>query len=328
MIYKHRSVPKKLIGLNALIPRLHPSQLEAQKAKEDLRNRKAGFGGEQHFDKHLLEFKPRYPHAILHDISLKQNGIYFQMDSVLITPAFILIIEVKNIAGKIIVKSNPTQFIQELPTSERKVLTNPIAELERKQFFLNEWLGQRMIEIPIRGIVAFAYTNELIFESTPETKIAFTTEIPSYLYSLPVQKEIMGKAAIRKLAFELINNHQEYDPFPLTKSMHISPKDILPGVICPVCNARGMHWMRRKWSCQKCNHAGTDYQYAALEDWIYLIDKRITNKEFRNFLLLNDRQVAKRFLARSRLKHEGKGKGSFYVANEVINKQELTLHKK
>ena len=121
MIYKQRSMPKKLIGLNALIPRLHPSHTEMPRIKEEFRIRKAGYGGEQHFDKHLLEFKPRYPHAILHDICLKQNGVYFQMDSILITPELILIIEVKNIAGKIIVKSNPTQFIQESPTRERKV---------------------------------------------------------------------------------------------------------------------------------------------------------------------------------------------------------------
>jgi hypothetical protein len=319
-------MPKKLIGLNALIPRLHPSHTEIPRIREEFRVRKAGYGGEKHFDKHLLDFKPQYPHAILHDICLKQNGVYFQMDSILITPAFILIIEVKNIAGKIIVKSNPTQFIQESPTGERKVLKNPIAELDRKQLFLTEWLRQRKIDIPISGLVAFAFTNELILENVPETKIAFTNEVPTYLYSLPVHKEIMSKDAIRKLAFELKNNHQEYDPFPLTKLMNISSTDILPGVICPACNSRGMQWRHRKWACQKCNHRGSDYQGAALADWIYLINNRITNRDFRNFMLLNDRQVTKRFLARSGLSHEGKGKGSFYIMNEKTIKHESALH--
>ncbi|WP_188006750.1 NERD domain-containing protein [Sporosarcina sp. ANT_H38] len=325
MIYKQRSVPKKLIGLNALLPRLHPSYPEIQRIKEDFRIRKAGYGGEQHSDKHLLEFKPRYPHAILHDICLKQNGVYFQMDSIIITPAFILIIEVKNIAGKIIVKSNPTQFIQESPTAERKVLNNPISQLERKKLFLDDWLKQRKIDIPISGIVAFAFTNELLFENDPPMKIIFTNEVSTYLYSLKVQNEIMSKNAIRQLAFELTNNHQEYDPFPLTKSMRISPTDILPGVICPICSSKGMQWKNRKWACQKCKHIGTDYHVAALEDWIYLIGNRITNRDFRGFMLLNDRQVTARFLARSGLTHKGKGKGSFYVMKEKVNKHELTL---
>ena len=238
------------------------------------------------------------------------------MDSILITPAFIIITEVKNIAGKIIVKSNPTQFIQESPTGERKVLSNPIAELERKQLFLIEWLKQREIDISISGLVAFAFTNELIFENVPETKITFTNEALIYLYSLSVDKEIISKDIIRKLAFELRNNHQEYDPFPLTKLMNISPIDILPGVICPACNTIGMQWKHRKWACQSCNQTGTECHIAALADWICLIGNRITNKEFRRFMLLNDRHVTRRFLARSGLSHEGKGKGSFYVMKE------------
>lgn len=309
-------MPKKLIGLSALMPRLHPSHIDMQRIKEELRIRKAGYNGEGNFDKHLLEFKPHYPHAILHDICLIQNGVYFQMDSILITPAFIIITEVKNIAGKIIVKSNPTQFIQESPTGERKVLSNPIAELERKQLFLIEWLKQREIDISISGLVAFAFTNELIFENVPETKITFTNEALTYLYSLSVDKEIISKDIIRKLAFELRNNHQEYDPFPLTKLMNISPIDILPGVICPACNTIGMQWKHRKWACQSCNQTGTECHIAALADWICLIGNRITNKEFRRFMLLNDRHVTRRFLARSGLSHEGKGKGSFYVMKE------------
>ena len=71
-------MPKKLIGLNALIPRLHPSHTDMQRIKEELRIRKAGYGGEQHFDKHLLEFKPHYPHAILHDVCLKQTAFIFK----------------------------------------------------------------------------------------------------------------------------------------------------------------------------------------------------------------------------------------------------------
>ena len=319
MIYKQRSKPKKLIGLNALIPRLHPSHPEIQKIKDEFWNRKAGFGGEQHLDKHLAEFKPPYPHAILHDICLKQNGIYFQMDSLIITPAFILIIEAKNLAGKIIVKSNPTQFIQESPTGERKVLQNPISELERKQLFLNHWLKQRKIDIPINGIVAFAFSNELNFEHIPETKIVFNYELPTYLYSLPVNNEIISKDAIRKLAIEMKNNHQEYNPFPLSKLMHIPLTDILPGVICPECVTRGMHWKNRKWSCFSCNHSGSNYHTAALEDWTCLINDRITNREFRDFILLNDPSVTKRFLAQSGLIHKGKGKGSFYIMNEKKN---------
>ena len=83
------------------------------KIEERLYNLQAGFAGETQYDKYVTEFKPRYPHAILHDVTLCDDNVFFQMDSILITPAFIVISEVKNIAEKIIVKSNPLQFIKE-----------------------------------------------------------------------------------------------------------------------------------------------------------------------------------------------------------------------
>ena len=55
------------------------------------------------------------------------------MDSLLITPSFIIIFEIKNLAGKITVKSNPTQFIHE--NIERKIIQSPITELETKGDF-------------------------------------------------------------------------------------------------------------------------------------------------------------------------------------------------
>ena len=319
-------MPKQLIGQYALIRRLHPEHNEIPRIKENFYKVKAGFYGERDYDKHLTEYKPRYPHAILHDVCLKQDGVYFQMDSLLVTQAFIVITEVKNFGGKIVVKSNPTQFILEYPTGERKVMKNPIAEIERKKFFLNEWLRQRKIKIPIIGMVALAFTNELIMEHPPETKILFTYEVPSYLRTLPIDVEKLSNDEIKNLAFEFRKNHQEYNPFPMTKTLNMTKSDIIPGVICPACQHRGMHWERRRWRCKKCNHAGSNCHFATLADWKWLISNQLTNSEFRNLTLLQNQQVAKRILARSGLVQGGKGRGSYYVMNEQTITNEITLH--
>lgn len=308
-------MPKKLIGQYALIQRLPPEHGELQKIREHHKNNEAGFSGERDFDKQMLEFKPKYPHAILHDICLKQDGVFFQMDSILITPASIIIFEVKNFGGKIVVKSNPTQFILEYSTGERKVMRSPITELDRKIFFLLEWLKQRKISIPIDGIVSLAFTNELNMEKPPETKVIFTYETPNFLRTLQINKEILGRNEIKKLALELKRNHQEYNPFPMTKTMNIPCTHILSGVICPSCNHRGMHWAKKKWNCRKCGHTGTQNHINALADWTYLIEDKITNKEFRNFTQLQSHHVAKRLLAKSNLTLRGKGSGSYYVKN-------------
>ncbi|MEK3935775.1 nuclease-related domain-containing protein [Sporosarcina sp. FSL W7-1349] len=313
MILKERTMPKNLVGTAALMRRLHPDHAKYQQIRENYRNTKAGFGGESDFDKHMKEFRPNYPYAILHDICLKQDGIYFQMDSILITPAFIVIFEVKNYAGKIWIKSKPTQFIRELPSGERKVMSSPIVELERKQYLLNNWLVQRKINLPIKTIVAFAFTNELMMEEELEIKILFTNEVPNYLRTLPVENEIIRREKIQNLAISVRKHHQEYDPFPMIETMGLAREDILFGVICPSCGCRQMEWIQRKWGCPHCKHASTTCHHDALADWTCLISKRITNKEFREFTFLKNPHVAKRLLLRSGLTKRGERRGAYYV---------------
>ncbi|MEK5039914.1 nuclease-related domain-containing protein [Sporosarcina sp. FSL K6-3457] len=313
MLYKKRKMPNKLKGLISLDKRLPNDHEKRHYISEELYNRKAGYGGEQQYDKCMTEFKPAYPHAILHDVCLKQDGVYFQMDSILITPAFIAISEVKNIAGKIIITSNPTQFIRVLPSGERKVLKSPIVELERKQFFLFNWLKQRSITLPITGVVVFAYNNELVIEQIPETKILFAYEAPSYFRTLPINKDSLTNKDIQNLAFELIKNHQEYTPFPMAITTNIQPAKIKPGVICPQCTQFSMIWEMKKWTCLHCKHTGIHEHKAAIEDWFILINNKLTNREFRYFTQIEDRNVARRLLAKSDLVLQGNRNTAYYA---------------
>ena len=185
MLFKKRSEPLSLLGLQSLIDRLPSNHQQFSIIEEDLRRRKAGYGGELNFDKHINEFRPTYPFALIHDICLLYNGIYFQMDSVLILPDKILIFEIKNLGGKLIVKANPTQFIQE-NKGERKILQSPITELERKMIFLDRWLKERGIDVPLNGMIGLAYTNELFIEEETDVEIYFTHEIPIRLYNMEI----------------------------------------------------------------------------------------------------------------------------------------------
>lgn len=312
MIYKKRSEPLSLLGLQSLVNRLNRNNKLFKSFEEDLRKRKAGFGGETNFDKHMNEFRPSYPHGFLHDVCLKHNGIYFQMDSILIKPDCIVLFEIKNLGGKITVKENPIQFIQDNNTV-RKVIQSPIIELERKKIFLDGWLKERGIAIPIKGMIGLAYTNELYIEGETETEIAFTHELPIILFNSPIEKELLSKHQISKLANEMKNTHQEYNPFPLIKTMQIAPTDIMPGVICPICNFIGMKWNQRKWQCAKCTYNEIDCHLPLLDDWFSLIANKINNRQFRAFSHIEDRSIAKRLLKKSHLTMVGQRSSAFYI---------------
>ncbi|MGG0669567.1 nuclease-related domain-containing protein [Lederbergia citrisecunda] len=312
MLFKKRSEPLSLLGLQSLISRLPNSHQKYAVIEEDLRRRKAGFGGELNFDKHINEFRPTYPFGLLHDICLLYNGIYFQMDSVLIQPDEIIIFEIKNLGGKLTVKANPTQFIQEIK-EDRKVIQSPITELERKMIFIGRWLKDKGIDVPIKGMVGLAYTNELFIEEETNIEILFTHEIPIRLYNMIIGQNLLSRNRIREIGRIMVDSHQEYNPFPLTKTLSIATEDIITGVICPECNRKGMKWRSKKWHCPGCLHSDVDCHLPLLDDWFYLMDNRITNRQFRSFSGVEYQPIAKRLLKNSGLVLNGNRRSAFYT---------------
>lgn len=321
MIIKHRKRSQEIEGLMALERRLKQDNQNRQRIKEKLYNLEAGYGGEFQYDKYLTEFKPRYAHAILHDVTLLHDNIYFQMDSLLITPALIIISEVKNIAEKIVVKSNPLQFIKEYPTGERIPLRNPITEVERKIYLLENWLLERNVKIPIKGLVAFAYNNEIRIEEKPNMDIMFTYDVTAHLRSMTINRQILSDTEIRSLAYEINNNHKEFNPFPMIKRFDIHPSEITPGVICGECQKFSMKWENRKWKCRYCGKHGKDEHIAAIEDWFMLIKTTMTNREFRYFTKLDCRHVAKHLLGNGPTSLIGQGRYAHYEYLVDRNKQ-------
>lgn len=315
MIYKERAIPLKLKGLQSLIQRLSSDHPFCLKVQEEIRKRAAGFSGEEHFDKYISDFRPTYPYALLKDISLQHAGVYFQIDALLITPSIILIFEIKNLAGKIVVKSNPTQFIQEHDGIH--VIRNPIVELERKEIFLSQWTKERGVNVPVRGIVALAYNNEISIMEEPSRMVVSNQEVPILLYKTEIKREILNSSKIMQLANLFVEEHREYNPFPLAQTMKILPGEIATGVICGECGFRGMRWKERKWICPDCLLVASDSHQFLLNEWFMLMDSKITNRDFRRFAHVKDLHVAKRLLRKSDLVMKGHFKTAYYIKETI-----------
>ncbi|GKV66245.1 MULTISPECIES: nuclease-related domain-containing protein [unclassified Sporosarcina] len=312
MIYKTREMPRVMIGQHALLKRLPSAHPKYEKVRMDFYNGKAGFGGEKEFDYHLREFVPCYPHAILHDLYLKYDQFYFQIDSLLITPSVIVLFEIKNIAGKLHIKQNPTQFIRESAAGERTVLRSPIEELERKKYFLRNWLAQRKVDIPIIDYVVFAYHNELNIENMEAHRIVFSYEVPNKLRALEMDTAILNERQVQHLASELAKSHRVFDPLPMKQKYDLASEELMTGVTCQVCDRFSMQWRMRTWQCQTCGYKDPLCHLNTLQEWLCIEGGQVTNQQFRQFSRISSRHTAKRLLTNEFTELHGKNRTSTY----------------
>mgnify|MGYP002508041714 CR=1 FL=1 len=307
MLYKPRKQPQIITGLKSLLKRLDYQHPVYSVAAEHLRRNEAGFSGEQFFDKKIRDFKPNIPHALIHDLCLNVNGIFFQIASLLITPDAITIFEVKNFAGKLTIKNDPTQFIL-----GNTVISNPITEVERKEILLNKWLQIRDVSLPIRGMVALAFNNELQISGPLSHTVLPAQEIPILLYRLEIKQHAISTQNIQTLANMFVNAHITYNPFPLIQHYDFTFNDLKTGVFCPSCAQLGMIRARRSWSCLQCNYDDRNAHLATLADWFMLMGPNITNQQFRTFANIQRSGTSKRLLQRAYLEKIGHTKNTSY----------------
>lgn len=98
---KPRDNPTHLLRMEALSRRLILNHKHKQVVDHLARSLRAGYNGEKSLD-FTLGFLPKDQFHILHNVRIKDEHGYFQIDTLIASPHFALIIEVKNIYGSII----------------------------------------------------------------------------------------------------------------------------------------------------------------------------------------------------------------------------------
>jgi len=141
MTQNARPRPLRLRQVEALCNRLHPKHPKRLEIEKERSIRRAGYRGELNVDYHLSFLPPKHPYTIIKDFRLK-NLHNFQIDTLLISPYFSLIIEVKNITGNLHIDPHTKQLIQ----NHEQNYSNPIEQANRHQKQLREWLANQKVK--------------------------------------------------------------------------------------------------------------------------------------------------------------------------------------
>jgi hypothetical protein len=319
LLLKDRSIPLKILENEALLPRLIPFHEMKPLIELDLKKRKAGFKGEKAVDYHL-SFLTDKKYWLFHDIRLPLDPHYFQIDTLLLTPYYALIIEVKNISG--IIKIDPqikqcTRIYKDI----KEGFIDPISQAKRQKHFLQKWLSLYKIPpMPIEYLVVISNPSTTIeYTSRPETGSSYLNIIHSQnvidrIIELNQFYQINSQSdkTLKKIKKLILTDHQNA-PSNCLKTYNLTKNDILPGVRCEHCGHLPLRRISKSWKCDQCSMLSPNSDLKAISDYFLLIDNKMTNQELRRFLCLPSRKVATFILQKSGLVPNGEGKGTFYT---------------
>ncbi|MED1468829.1 nuclease-related domain-containing protein [Bacillus salipaludis] len=263
MIVKERTIPLKILILAAILRRLPLSHAKYQQILDELGRRQAGYEGEKSLDFYYREL-PKQKYLIFHDLNLPDGDYNCQIDTLLLTPEFILIIDVKNMSGKLIFDTENEQFIQ-IKGEEEKGYSDPIAQAERHHEYIKKLLAANHLPpVPVVYLVvisnsyaSYVITGKNAYKIKPKVckgdiMLKRIQDLEG-IYTTP----ILPVKDLRKLSRLLLKMNTPPTRYLLQK-FGIKRLDLLTGVQCPYCKYLPLIRKKQKWYCPKCQHYSMD----------------------------------------------------------------------
>ncbi|MDN7226598.1 nuclease-related domain-containing protein [Planococcus liqunii] len=310
MILKKRSEPPEIFQLESLLQRIPFNHSQFPHWTEKLRRITAGFHGEQRVDSFWQEITLPIPHYLIHDLFIKKKHSTHQMDTILVTSRFILVLEIKSISGLLHFDQQTRQFSRTNKDGSIDGMRNPDDQVRRHEKWLEQFLTERKLDLPVIGAIVFAYPSAVIQSKAGNRIVIQSSGLPHLLDELlaSYQQDILSKALTKKLAVQLLKLHSIKQLPEL-----ILPPDYFRGVFCPKCQKGQLHYYWRKWACKSCSFSDPAAYLTAIEQYRVLCGPTITNRQFRDFIDLKDPAVTSKLLKDAKMPFEGSYKDRVYL---------------
>lgn len=310
-----RVQPCQLISIPKLIKRL-PKEFPVQRKmeiEERLYRIQAGFAGELRVDRYLESIQCLDSKIILTDVRLPtRSGGTFQIDTLIISQKYILILEVKNIKGDLYFKTDPHFLLREVDGIGTR-MECPITQLEVAQFHLVDWLRRSGINMEVRGEIILSNQSAFIKEIPEKSPVMYMKRLMILLQDMEKLPVLLNEQQIRIIATQIKTQQSEYTQPPLCTTFQIDPNQLKIGQLCKSCNGEMVYRTERMKFCTNCQTEQPSDYGETVADWFLLIDSSMTSAQCRYFLNLKGKQQARYILNFIGLpKAEGKRDVKYY----------------
>ncbi|KON86533.1 hypothetical protein AF332_06625 [Sporosarcina globispora] len=314
MIIKNRLIPIRIRQNEALIRRISEAHPKRPIIESDLAKRKAGYRGEQSLDYYLNQL-PDKEYTILHDLRLYNGSTYFQIDTLILSPYFALIIEVKNILGTLLFDEAFNQLIR-TKNEKEEGFPNPLIQAKRQKAQLKAWLIENLAtDLPIEYLIGISSPSTILKTSANRSHVPFRViHIESLIERIKIlkqyyPKEVITSRQVKKISKALIKNNVP-SVINVLDYYNIFSQEIITGVQCTSCLVFPMRRIHGDWLCPQCGCKDKKAHLPAIQDYFLLISTTISNKQARAFLHLASADTASRLL--SAMPSSGTKKGRIY----------------
>ncbi|WP_225986058.1 nuclease-related domain-containing protein [Psychrobacillus glaciei] len=309
-----RNFPKSYIDLSRLLLRLEPSHSSKKEVEKKFHQIEAGYFGEKLVDNTLLEINFPSHYCILPDVHLKvHDHLYIQMDTLIVTKKYLLVIEVKNIVGTITFHKHSGQTIRTLD-GVKTPFECPISQINRHV----QSLEQMRFPLPIFKAIVYS-SNRVILENVPmDEPIFFRKNLSSYIHHLNKKEDRIDTSQFHDLIRKIQSMQHIIQRKPLCDRWRVSPESLIKGLLCNVCGNILYKISNKTWKCTKCESNDRTPIMHNINDYFILVKDSITTTECKEFFHLSSTHEAYYMLKKCNLINVNNARKSVYRRNMKV----------
>ncbi|MGO1057678.1 nuclease-related domain-containing protein [Planococcus sp. FY231025] len=309
MFMKTRSAPALLHQLPRLMHRL--PHMEA--IRDDHYKIRAGFGGEEHVDSILLRSRPSSPVSLIGDLQLANR--FCQIDTIVVTDHFVLILEVKNFSGTLSFNEDSYHLEQTTREGNKYGYNSPVTQVWNAREELRMILSKAGLACPVYGAIVLPYPSTLVDRMPSEFPVVYGYSLNRFISTLPRTGRISSPERTAQL---LIDQHQPFPKMDFQEAYKYDPSQLKKGVLCGKCGSVCQKMSERLLLCRSCKQPVEDGYRRALDDWFDFVSPEITNAQCREFLGLKDKYAANYLLKKMDFLSQGASHQTIYRKREAV----------
>lgn len=322
LIIKKREYPAEIKVLEALLRRGKLNEETREKIRVEIRRREAGYQGEKRLD-YFLSLLAADNYFLLNNLRMEVGDHAFEIDTVMVTNYFILLLDAKNYSGSL-------YFDQKLKTCTRtykdqvEAIPDPLSQAYLHNYQMkNFWKLHKLTTLPILSLVIVTHPSTTFstnpgLENELNQKVIHADHLIERLGELNKaypNRRLSDKQA-RDISHYLFKNHKPRKVNVLEK-LQVTHSAIQTGVLCPQCQTK-MDRKSANWICPQCQTTSKSAHEQAIYDNLLLFGS-ISTTECQHFLGLKSIHVARRLLKNMNLSEVGTTKDRRYQLPQSVS---------
>lgn len=271
---------ESLENFYARIPNIHPQKLYID---TQLKNIKTGQHGETKLQRFLDEVSYQNPPLVIRNfITRVHSKRTIQIDYLLVTRKYILLIEVKNIAGHIKFHATPPQIIRTSSDGTSQAMDCPFIQLDRNLDGFKKIFP--LIEIPVYTSVVWANPSaKLEVPFAPPHPLIPLKKLPLVIQELEKNPDIFSPQQFKNFKKKVLATTVSFQNQSHCDRYGIHPKELVPGLYCSQCYS-ALTKKFRTWICDQCGNSSSSELFNNIFSQFMIQKSSLTIAEIRKQL--------------------------------------------